>query len=86
MEDIDNSEIREKLFIKYWSLKESYLKCIGTGINCKMSDVNFSGINSDNFERYNKKFSVFQYDNYCMSICSERYFKSDDLIFVNNFI
>lgn len=84
--NIENSYSREKLFIKYWSLKESYLKCIGTGIRGKISDIDFHGINSDNFERYNKKFSVFQYDNYCMSICSDRYFQSEDLIFINNFI
>jgi 4'-phosphopantetheinyl transferase len=84
--NINNSDSREKLFIKYWSLKESYLKCIGTGICGKMSDVDFCRINSDNFEEYNKKFSVFQYDNYCISVCSDRYFKSEDLIFINNFI
>lgn len=42
IKDIQKSAIPEKCFTRYWTLKESYYKCIGTGLLDDMKEKNFA--------------------------------------------
>lgn len=67
---INESDEPEKVFTTLWALKESYLKCIGTGINRSLKDIDFCGY-GDRFEKYGHCFEVRYTDGYVIAI-SER--------------
>jgi len=41
-------ESRRRTFLRIWTLKESFIKAIGTGLTMPLSDFTFEQINSDN--------------------------------------
>lgn len=46
---IQQSEDPAKIFAKFWALKESFLKCIGTGISADICRLDFSSYASNEF-------------------------------------
>lgn len=58
------------LFIRYWALKESYLKKIGTGIIKGMKHLDFSTASTLTFSQYDCHFHLLQRSHYYLSICS----------------
>lgn len=67
---INESDEPEKVFTTLWTLKESYLKCIGTGINRNLKELDFCGY-EERFEKYGHCFEIRHTDGYTVSI-SER--------------
>jgi 4'-phosphopantetheinyl transferase len=65
-------------FFRIWTLKESYLKAIGSGVYAPLNSICFSSINNKikpYFEKNNKTYyfhSEFINDDYCMSVCSTK--------------
>ena len=58
----------EQDFIKVWTLKESYIKHIGTGLKTKLNS--FSVISNQNLNRLNDlMFTSLKVEDYQMSIC-----------------
>ncbi len=58
-------------FFKIWTLKEAYVKAIGTGITIPLKD--FSVPLKGNLSKINNKnwfFENFNYGDYCISLCS----------------
>lgn len=65
--EIINSNDPNKLFIKYWTIKESALKCIGTGLNRKLKDIKINNSKLDSEEIILLKST--EIDGYFYSIC-----------------
>ncbi len=70
-ENVDNE------FIKLWVKKESYLKCIGTGINKHPSSI----IIDENYI-----YGEFTFDNYKLCICTKNNNEIFEFIFINKLI
>ncbi|NMM51079.1 4'-phosphopantetheinyl transferase family protein [Paenibacillus aquistagni] len=70
LEQLRSSSDPEALFIRYWTLKESYLKMTGSGITDHMSKLDFSSPVDASFYQYNCYFLQYRQPRYWMSICS----------------
>lgn len=58
-------------FTKLWTLKESYIKCIGAGISNNISNDDFSTIAKNGFGKlYGYEFSVFDVGECSIGVCS----------------
>ncbi len=67
---LSNSNI-EELFFKYWTLKESYIKMIGTGLSYTLYKINFSFEHDQIISNANNiNFYSLQYNNYAISVAS----------------
>lgn len=74
IELIEKSENKDRAFTRIWTLKEAAAKCDGSGI--RILD-NFSFENSKNFfQKYNKKFATFEYENLFISVCGNEDFRN----------
>ncbi len=74
MEKITKSELPSDYFTKLWALKESYVKCIGTGIWDNLSQIDFSDFVGENQKCHGHYFTVKEEKDYCVSVCSaDRY-------------
>ena len=80
-------------FTRLWAIKESYLKNIGTGIAFDLKSLDFSdSLCNDFFESNCLFYTVFEIDDYALSVCSSekekqllQYVTADKLIdFVKN--
>lgn len=60
----------DQQFTKFWTLKESFVKCIGTGIWDDISHLDFSAFGADAGKMYGYYFLCKSTDNYCFSVCS----------------
>lgn len=61
----------DRCFTRLWAVKESYLKNIGTGIAFDLKSLDFSnGLSNDFFESDCLFYTVFEIDNYALSVCS----------------
>lgn len=69
----------EQWFSRFWSLKESYVKYLGTGINSKLNSLDFSKHVDKYFDMHQCKFSVFPSQDYTLSICTDKYVLNDEL-------
>lgn len=70
--DILSSKDNDYSISQYWVIKESYLKCLGTGINDNMSQIDFSSFFSDSFNKDGYSFTIKRMKNYCLSVCEKR--------------
>lgn len=59
----------EKILTRYWALKESFIKAIGTGMTDTMYNINFANKDEKFFEYKNKYFSVFEKYDCVLSVC-----------------
>lgn len=58
-------------FVKLWTLKESYVKCIGTGISNNISNYDFSVVaQNGNGKLYGYDFLTFDIGECVISVCS----------------
>lgn len=68
---ICDSENPADTFTKLWTLKESYVKCIGTGIYGNMREYDFTSIAQKGYGKlYGYDFSAFDLGEYVLSVCS----------------
>jgi len=58
-------------FTKIWALKESFVKCIGTGISDHIEKYDFSSVVKNGGEIYGHNFSVLDCGGYVLAVCSE---------------
>lgn len=64
------SKCPEQQFTKFWTLKESFVKCIGTGIWDDISHLDFSAFEADTGKMYGYHFLCESAEDYCFSVCS----------------
>lgn len=70
--DFVNINNKDFYFTLIWTLKESYLKCIGTGLNLNLKDISFVKDNKILKTKNNYKLDYFIYeDKYIISYCTE---------------
>jgi 4'-phosphopantetheinyl transferase len=66
---------REICFFNLWTLKESYIKCIGKGLNISLKSFGFDVISADNIRPRdiprNYKFKNFEINSYVLSVCGD---------------
>lgn len=58
-------------FTKLWTLKESYVKCLGTGIWDNISHIDFSTFDTEWGELHGYYFTCKSSKDYCISVCSQ---------------
>ena len=73
--DCTEQEERKKLFFRYWTMKESYIKFTGEGLHCPLSSFTIEKDENDNMVIYQEKLKLFLSEidilgEYCISICS----------------
>ena len=68
-EYVNNKKNKDYYFTLIWTLKESYLKNIGCGINIKMSNINFVNNNKIMFKYLSFNFKVIKICDYVISVC-----------------
>ncbi|MGN0459628.1 MAG: 4'-phosphopantetheinyl transferase family protein [Ruminococcus sp.] len=86
---IDQSYDPDRTFTRLWTLKEAFLKCIGTGIgrNLRRTDIDLNGgdirvkQNINNNPYYFKEYNV---EGYQLSVCSEDHEFEERLIDVTD--
>ena len=72
IEKILHAENPAVQFTKFWSLKESYCKCIGMGIDSYIKAIDFSNCIGSVFTRYGKMFQVNEVEGSVLSWCASR--------------
>jgi len=68
----DETDNKDELFFKYWTLKESYIKAVGMGLSYPMKDIEFNL--KENITASDNSFKFFQkkYDNFIISLATKR--------------
>lgn len=68
---IELSKDKEDMFYRLWTLKESYTKCVGKGLNIAFNTLELSGEDSDIFVNNDKNYQFYEtkYDNYRIAWC-----------------
>ncbi len=79
--DLKSSDSPEKKFARYWTIKESYYKCIGTGLTDTMNEKNFAVGNDDVFYVDNFCFHTQSFNRFQISVC-EKNISSDQIGFI----
>lgn len=70
--DFVNIKYKDLYFTIIWTLKESYLKCIGTGLNLNLKDISFVKDNKILKNKNDYKLNYFIYeDKYIISYCTK---------------
>lgn len=72
--EIRESRFPEQRFTRYWTLKESYYKCIGTGLIDEMKEKNFAVGQGDLFQTDRFCFYTKAMPSYQLSVCEEKNF------------
>ena len=70
--DFVNRNNKDFTFTLIWTLKESYLKCIGTGLNLNLKDISFVKDNKilKTKNNYNLNYFIYE-DKYIISYCTK---------------
>lgn len=63
--EIQEIKANKKLFYEYWTMKESYIKCTGDGLNLDLKNFSINSINGYHFYKINID------KNYSCTICSK---------------
>lgn len=71
---------REGLLTRIWTAKESYLKCVGTGIRVKLDGLDLSGCIGGGLFQGKYWFRFLQGEDYCAAVCEKRAAGPDSLI------
>ncbi len=80
-EMVENSSCPEETFFMLWTLKESYLKAIGTGLTKSMKTITFNiRGNKITSSKPNWSFMSFREKDYVVSVCSKE--KINDLQYI----
>ncbi|AVK47608.1 hypothetical protein AXY43_05955 [Clostridium sp. MF28] len=66
---IENSTNPKDVFYRYWTLKESYFKYIGTGISNDLNKIDFSAFQQERFTYKDLKFLTISRRSYCLAFC-----------------
>ena len=69
-----NEEEFKKIFFSFWTLKESYLKCKGSGFSKNPLDIEFL-ITDNSISCNDENVSLIQdmfFENYILSLCFEK--------------
>lgn len=78
---VKQAEEPADIFTKLWTLKESYVKCLGTGIGDNISAYDFSALITEKCERLlNYYFFSVDEGMYNLSVCSSKQIESIDKI------
>ncbi|MCQ2491886.1 MAG: 4'-phosphopantetheinyl transferase superfamily protein [Lachnospiraceae bacterium] len=60
----------ERLFTRYWALKEAFVKCTGTGITDELLKVDFSECIENDFMHDNMHFAVEEEEQFILATCN----------------
>lgn len=71
IEKIRSDALPIQYFTKLWTLKESYVKCIGTGIWDSISQIDFSTFDTECGRLHGYYFTCKSTEEYCLSVCSK---------------
>ena len=66
---VNSRKNKSYYFTLLWTLKEAYLKAIGTGINIKLNSISFVCNNRLIYKLYGYKFKIIKIQNYIISMC-----------------
>ena len=65
-----------KMFTRFWTLRESYVKKTGEGLGVSIAGLDFSEISSSNGKKegelLKENFFEAEYDGYCIAVCKEK--------------
>ena len=82
LERLEASDEPERLFTRFWCLKEAYFKQQGTGITDALNRIDFSDIEGSGMEKYGLCFSAFEISDRCFAVCGKEAFTRKDLILI----
>lgn len=83
IKNLEKSTNSSKRFINLWCLKESYVKYTGEGLTDTIKTYDFYDVDYGNFKKYGLCFSVFDFEDYCLAICSDNFFDRRDIVTMN---
>ena len=70
---LENSDDEDKAFFTLWTLKESYLKAIGTGFSDNAKNIEFLSLkNPIESNNKNYSFTVGERDNFVFAVCEKK--------------
>lgn len=66
---INSKNKKDYFFTLIWTLKESYLKALGTGINVPLKNISFVKNNKIRFKQNEYNFKIIKIHNYIVTSC-----------------
>ena len=67
---IQQAEKPVQLFTAFWALKESYVKCLGTGLDDDLPQLDFSAMQENQGQLYGHSFQVWEKNGYMLAECT----------------